>query len=471
MFKNAGALEDNVLTLLAFSDEHAALLALRLTPDMFSTRAYRAIATVTIDFIERYGKPPKVVHLRDMLENKINRGDDGRLISMTLDEMEKLAPHLQSSFVLDELDRFIATRQLSGAIDRASDALHDGDLAKARELLFASGKDDAGDKPGIYLHDPEAMLEFMTEREEDLFSTGIEELDRRGIRPERKTMMMMIAPPKRGKSWWLVNIGKAGITNRRSVLHITLENSTRVTSRRYVQALFAMTKKEVREIRVPILERDSAGRFVNVRFDTIDANALTPDKRVEVSRKLRMLRRRPPLMIKEYPMGTLTIAQLDLFLDYLARAHNFCPDLLIVDYPDLMAMNAERVRVETGLMFKGIRGIASKRNLAAVVVTQGNRASADSKTVRGTMVAEDFSKTATADIIITYSQTAAERQLGLARLLVDGSRNDSDKYVVLITQSYATGQFCIDSTYMNKHVEDEVNRVSGEGNGDDKHEE
>jgi hypothetical protein len=52
----------------------------------------------------------------------------------------------------------------------------------------------------------------------------------------------------------------------------------------------------------------------------------------------------------------------------------------------------------------------------------------------------------TSDIIITYSQTAAEKNLGLARLFVDKARHERDKFGILITQSYRTGQFVLEST-------------------------
>ena len=78
----------------------------------------------------------------------------------------------------------------------------------------------------------------------------------------------------------------------------------------------------------------------------------------------------------------------------------------------------------------------------------------NAKVVKDDMVAEDVSKIATADNVITYSQTEQERKLGLARLWVSNARNDEDKFMILISQCYAAGQFCLNSTLMLSDYEE-----------------
>jgi replicative DNA helicase len=105
--------------------------------------------------------------------------------------------------------------------------------------------------------------------------------------------------------------------------------------------------------------------------------------------------------------------------------------------------------------------------MAVVAVTQGNRSSDNARTVTAGMVAEDWSKIGTADTVLTYSQTSEEKEIGLARVLVAAARDARDKYVVMISQSYATCQFCIDSVYMSKFVESEVDRMTGNGKNEE----
>ena len=81
----------------------------------------------------------------------------------------------------------------------------------------------------------------------------------------------------------------------------------------------------------------------------------------------------------------------------------------------------------------------------------------------GTHIAEDWSLLGTVDTAVTYSQSQDERGLGVARVYVDAARNAPDKWTAQITQSYATGQFCIDSVYLTKTVTDEIARQFDEG--------
>jgi hypothetical protein len=86
--------------------------------------------------------------------------------------------------------------------------------------------------------------------------------------------------------------------------------------------------------------------------------------------------------------------------------------------------------------------------MAVAVVSQSHRQAAKTKTVGSDNVAEAYSKIAHADTIITYSQTKAEHLYGLARLLVAGGRNDTDKITVVISQQYGFGGYAVDSILM-----------------------
>lgn len=456
-----GALEDNILTLLVWSEQHSPRLAIELQADLFSTRAYQRIAERAITYIEQYARPPRA-HIRDLLEDELRRADEGPLLGRTLAAMEELEAELQPEYVLEKLEEFVALRQLAMVISDAADAVHAGKLEEAREHLYALNATlRPGWSVGTFLTDTDKSLSFLDRRDEDFFSSGIDLLDDRGVRPARKQLLLLIAAAKKGKSWALVEIGKRALLHRKRVLHVSLENSEELTSQRYVQALFAMTSERVATIRVPVFKKDALGHCIDMQFDSRTPELLSSETRSKVARKLHGLKKRAPLLIKEFPTSTLTIGHLNSFLDMLERQQHFVPDIMLVDYPDLMAIDSAALRVDTGRLFRELRGIAVARNIAIAAVTQGNRSSADARVVSHTHVAEDWSKIGTADTILTYSQTASEHDLGLARIFVAAARGVRDKYIVMISQNYDTGQFCIDSVYHSKYVEQTVNRLTG----------
>lgn len=456
-----GGLEENILTMLLWVDRHCSTIAMMVDPELYNTTAYQQIAKAAIPYIQQYGRPPKG-HIFNLLENDLRTRDTGRFMREALEASQRWASEINAEYVMAELEKWVRVRSRMVALDKAQAALADGDEEQA-ELLLYEGKASAQYHIGTWLHDDN--LDFMTTRETDIFSSGVTELDKRNIRPERETLTVFIAPRKAGKSWWCVNLGKANMTGaRKSVLHVTLENSEKLTKRRYMQAIFGMTKRELthgERFHVPALQNDDK----KFQYSSIEIapKALTMENRADIRRKLRGLATRPKLLIKGFPSGQLTLAQLNLFLDMLKRDHGFTPDLLIVDYPALMALNTNNYRLDLGRLFIGLRGIGVARNMAVCAPTQGSRPSADANLVTSSKhLAEDWSIAGTADTLLTYSRTAKEKERGLARILVDAARDESDSFVVLIAQSYATGQFCLDSVYLNKAVEQDLGQITNE---------
>lgn len=451
--------------MLCWDEAHASEILMQVPPDLFSSRNYRRIAEAAADHIQAHGQPPKV-HLRDILEADLRSGENGQLLQRILSDMDALWPDLQPDYVLTQLDKFISLRKISRAIEGASDAVAAGDVEKAQAALYQGDFSIKG-SPGIWLHKPEQVLVFFNQREEDYFPSGIEVLDKHGIRPRRKQLFLPFGPAKIGKTWWLIAIGTQALLYRKKVLHITLEMSEEETAKRYTQSLFAMTSNYVSTIRTPIFKRDQLGRCTSIDFDDRSPVHLQPGIAGELTKRLEALRNRAHLHIKEFPTSDLTVAQIRSYLDLLARRDKFEPDMLLIDYPKIMKHDLNNMRLSIGQTYEQIRGLGVERNMAVVAPAQGNRSSLNAKVVSSGMLAEDFSMAQTADIVCSISRTKAEREIGLARIFVDLARGVDDKFLVLISQSYATGQFCLDSTYMSKYVEAEIERISGEDDGDD----
>ena len=456
-----GSLEDNILTLLVHSEEHAANVAIQVAPDLFSTPKYRTIAERAAQYILVYGKPPGV-HMRDLLETELTRGDDGKIFARHCDDMDALIPDLNAQYVLDGLAHFIASRKLAQAIEDADEHLRAGDLEGAERALYQRDTAQAS-SPGIWLHDAEAMLKWMNVPESDYFTSGIDALDMRGVRPARGELFLIIGAKKIGKSWWAIELGKQNIQRKKKVLHITLENSEDVTAKRYIQALYAMTASKSETVRYPIFKRDQLGRFTTIDYDQRVAEGITAETAPRIAKKLRGLKTRSRLLMKQFPTGSLTIPQLTAYLDQLARNENFRPDLLVLDSINRMSINSDKIRTDLGQLAIKLRGVAVSRNIAIVTTTHSNRAGDSAKVVSGAQhVGEDYSLTGTADTVCTISRTKQERENGRARIFVDASRNAEDKWLAMISQNFMTGQFAMDSVYMAKHVEQEIERLDSE---------
>lgn len=449
-----GVLQENLLTLLAFDDQHA--LTIRNTIDISLYGAHhKVIAARIYDYVDRYKKAPKQ-HVADILQDKLE-AENKREASLYVDiltSMHEASETINTEYVMAQLQTFVRRQSLRiVGVDLMKALQRDTEesLDEAEELIgrarTASLKIfDAGTR----LSDKEKALAFL-DIHDTSFPIGIKELDKRGFGPTRKELWLFVGNTKAGKTWALIQVAKAALMHKLKVLHVTLEMSEARASQRYFQALFAMAKRgEV--LRTTKFDLDSLGRIAGFSQHGVKPKLNLEDPAIgtKLEKKIAQWSKRllQNIIIKEFPTGQLTINQLKAYMDHLAESERFVPDLLIVDYPDLFKLNPDNIRISIDQVYKDLRGLAVEHNIAVAAVSQSHRAAAKAKRVGAENVAEAYSKVAHTDVTITYSQTEAEHALGLARLFVAAGRNDEDKITVVITQQYGMGAFVVDSALM-----------------------
>jgi replicative DNA helicase len=448
----SGALQENLLTLLCFDDQNCKIARGALTPQLFESSVFKEVAGIAIDFIDQYGVAVKD-HLPDHLEGVLN-GDDKR----KADSYRKLVDNLfaakdavNGEYVLSQLNKFVRQQNIKAALIKAVEAVEAGQIELAEvELQKGLNNQALSFEAGLNLSSPADVMSVLDSPEEEGFTLGIEELDRHGIIPRRKELFSFLAPRGRGKSWFITHCAKQALLQRWSVVIITLEMSEKRYAARMLQSFFSISRRDA-SVKLTRLVKDHNGQLQDLLEERIVRTTMRDDnvKDVVARRAKREFRQRPPLRIKEYATGSLTLTGVRAYLDGLERFEKFTPDLICIDYPKLMTLDSKNLRLELGALNEGIRGLGKERNAAVVIVAQGNRESETAKLVTGDMTSEDISLLATSDTFITYSQTLEEKKLGLARIFVEKSRNEESKMIALITQSYALGQFCLDSAALN----------------------
>jgi len=445
------SLQENLLSLVCFSRTAAPIIRNAVDPNLFSSHLYRDVVLRAYDYIDQYREPP-ADHIPDLLEQQLaDGGPEAQALSALLVALHEQRERVNEEFTLNQLEAFVRQQTLKSSIIAASDAIQAGDLDAAEAELHAGIKRRLSVfSPGIGLADG-LRLVFAGQVRRDTIPTGIKHLDDWGLGPARGELHLFIAPPKRGKSWWAVNMAKRCLLHRLKVVYVTLEINEAQIAQRVIQALFSVTR---RKARVPVtrIRTDNLGRLLRFESETLIGRLSLDDvaARPAIEKRLTRVRGAGNLTIKAFPTGMLTVPALRAYLDMLERSAGFQPDLLIVDYPDLMRVDTRNYRIDLGTVYRDLRGLAVERNIGVVAASQANREGATARLITDTHAAEDFSKIATADTVITYTQTAAERELGLARLFVSNSRvADRDRFIVLISQAYPVGQFCLESVGMS----------------------
>jgi replicative DNA helicase len=455
MTVSLSALQENFVTLLAYDDQNCVAVR-NLIPPEFWGGPFREIAARIYEYIDRYKKAPKD-HIADLLADKLDDKKSKREATLYEDILISIRDHhegINSQYVMSQLENFIKRQSMRAvAVDLAKALQRDTDesLLEAESLMRTVTTQSASVfDPGLRLSNKDRVLDFL-DHQTHCFPTGIPELDKRGFGPTRKELWLYIAAAKRGKTWMLIQLAKMAVLHRLKVVHITLEMSEDRSAQRYMQAFFAMAKRKDTKL-ITKFQRDQLGRLEG--FDEVEMKPSLsmddPNIRKKLERKIDQFGQRllDNILVKEFATGTLTCRQLESYLDNLESNERFTPDLLIVDYPDLMDVDKNNYRLSIDEIYKQIRGMGKTRNMAVAVVSQSNRDGEKAKNVGSSHVAEAWSKIAHADCIITYNQTVAEHKMGLARLHVAGGRNDEDKLTLVVSQNYGMGIFAVDSILM-----------------------
>lgn len=457
MDKLHGSLQENIITLLCHDDDYGKIVVNAIDVNLLEGD-YRVVAEKAIDFWKLNSEAPKA-HTVDLFGDIL--GDEGNRKAATyrriLAQMGELAQVVNAKYVVSQIERFMRMQRYKAAILESAEKLQNNELMALDEIeelwheLLAQREYKF--EKGMGLIELDRIMEYMAKHHREFF-TGISAFDHNSIVPARGEVMLFLAAVGKGKSWWLIHIAKLAALQRKRVLHISLEMSEELVGLRYIQAMMSIAKRpgELETTRLVVDGDDDnpQQKLVDLKRETIEPDMTLISSADAISTNTESLMKWHPkkfgnVLIKRFPPRALSVSGLRSYLDTLEASDGFVPDILVLDYIGIMNTDAKNHRISLGRVMEDFRAVCVERNIAGVTAHQVQREGALAKNVRATHVAEDWSLIATADIAITYSQTPAEKKLGLARLYVDKARNDKDQFGVLITQQYGVGQFVLES--------------------------
>jgi DnaB-like helicase C terminal domain len=448
--KFARSLQEDLLTLLVHSEQHGKTISKIVKADLFEGD-YRIFSERALLFWQEHNAPPRQ-HIADLLSNILEDKHDrrGPVYCRIIDQMDTNKDQINADYVLRSMGQFIRMQRFKAVGLEAFERVDAGGIEglKIAEGLLRDFLNEQTEEldPGIRLSNIDKVLAYL-EQSQNEFCTGIKELDKANIIPMRGKIMFLLAPTGYGKTWWLVQLGKMAFMQRKKVCHISLEIEAEEVVQRYYQSLFGASKRDEPN-KISTFKLDRNGEVDQIIAQTIEPPFAFESEAIREELETRLTHygiRAENIIIKRFPMRSLTVDRLEAYLESLEAVENFVPDMVIIDYPGIMKTDAKNHRISLGRLVEELRGLSQRRNFALAAAHQTNRMSVNAELVKSTHVAEDWSAIGTADFVITFSQTAAEKQRGLARLFVDKARSEADKMGVLITQSYRTGQFCIES--------------------------
>ena len=221
---------------------------------------------------------------------------------------------------------------------------------------------------------------------------------------------VMVAPAGIGKSWALMNIGAHNVKKGKTVLHYTLELNE---------------------------------AYVGLRYDSVItgiANQNLKHYQDEVKEKLSKIE--GELIIKYYPTKTVSVLGIKSHVEKCIMQGKK-PDVVIVDYADLLRGHGQEKRHELEGIYEDLRGLAGEYEIPVWTASQANRSALEEDIIGADKIAESYGKVMVADFIISLSRKVTDKLAGTGRWHVIKNRFGPDGITLPSKMNTSNGQFDI----------------------------
>lgn len=361
--------------------------------------------------------------------------------------------NFNDDFALQETIKYLKTRSLKNLNEDIDAYLTSGDVTKAESVItkYKSVEKSSGCTISL-LHNKQALINSFTQDNELLFrfpgayGSVVGDI-------HREDFISYLAPMKRGKTWALIDAGVESVKNGLKVVHVSGEMSENQMLRRYWTSLSGQINKDKDEINYSYFEKtDNEEKPYVIKQKTISRKAVSIDEIESKQKSLTRLFRGGDIRVIAFPAYSWTVERLEQELDKLVNDEGYIPDVIIIDYADILAPSEKGdYRNQLDGIWKRLRGMAQKRKCAVFTASQSGRASLN-KDADSTDIAEDIRKLAHITCMVSLNQTPSEKKQGILRLKQLAVREEESEFrEAVCTQCLSIGRIVTDS-----HFDDEV---------------
>lgn len=454
-----------VLTAMIVDSTVLGRISSKWQKDIFRSEWSNTIASWCIKYFNKYEKAP-VKHIENIFNSWSNRTEDkeiikliGQFLNSLSDEYEELEKEINSDYVLDIAGKYFNQVKIERLIESVQNDIDLDKVEKAHNQISSFNKIEMGIGEGIdILQDKEAIREAFEDKKEPLIiypgALGVFFKDAL----ERDAFISFMAPEKRGKTFWLIDIAYRGMLQRRKV------------------AFFEVGDLSQNQIMRRLMIRVSARPFYpcSIKYP-IDIQKLSNSDEVEIiskrktyseylswqkARKACKSVMRKKIRSKQsffrlscHPNSTLNIKAMQNILQDWER-EGWVPDVIIIDYADILNMEHHGLegRDRINEIWKQLRSLSQTYHCLVVTATQSDAASYDVDTIRKKHFSEDKRKLAHITGMIGINSTEDEKEKGIMRLnwIVLRESEFSENKCVYVAGCLAIGNPAIRSCFENR---------------------
>ena len=378
-----------------------------IRPDYFESEANIWLLEVIIDHFREYKTPPT----KDVFKVKITEIDNDILKAAVLEQLKDVFRFMEAddlSFVKNEILKFCKNQEMKRAIMDSVALLQQGNYDEIKSKMDAAMKAGADVNIG-HEYKSDVIMRY-NEAARHTITTGwdvVDDLMDGGLAAGELGVVMAAAGI--GKSWLLINIAAHAVKAGKTVIHYTLELNENYVGQRYDSVIMGINAQSLK----------------NYQDDIVTKMESLPGE----------------LIIKYYPTKSVGIMGLKAHVEKtIMQGKN--PDLIIVDYADLLKVNTKKDKHEAlEELYEELRGMAGEYNIPIWTASQAGRSALEDDIIEADKIASSYGKVMVADFLMSLSRKVEDKMSGTGRGHVIKNRFGPDGITLPSKINTNNGQF------------------------------
>lgn len=409
--------ESIILTNLIKSEAFARRVIPFLHQSYFPERTEKLVFESIVEHYAEFNMLPTKTEIRHHIENKDGINDD--LYEESIAYLGELVQDDEPNFdwLVQTTEKFCQDKAIYNAIMDSIGIIDGSDKERTNHAIPELLKDALSVSFDThighdYFEEAKERFEFYSmETERIPFDLEIFNMITNGGIPN-KTLNMILAGTNVGKSLIMIHLASSYLLQGKNVLYITLEMAEEAIANRVDANLMSMPVNQVERQ----MEEDYMRKIHRIQAKT-----------------------QGKLIVKEFPTSSAHVGHIRTLLQELQLKKNFKPDVIMVDYINIMASSRVKLANTNSYFYikaiaEELRGLAVEKEIPIWSATQSNRSGQNDSDVDLTNTSESFGLPATVDFMFAAIRT--EELDALGQIMIKqlksryGNKNYYEKFVI-----------------------------------------
>lgn len=470
----------------------------------FSTKVGREICNFTLKFYDKFGEAPRE-QIDDYLAKLLKENRPEEEVKDVLQIVDRLAnkTEINENYITQTAYDYFKTQDALFLSESIKDAVYDGDNDELDRLVKSYKLVDKPQVAGVDPHEEEVYTNAIEEANEPVFTVPGDYGTFINAELYRGSFVTFLGRTKVGKTWYLMDLAIHAMNQGKKVAFIQAgdmsqnqfinryytsllrrnyspeycrehysplpdclynQNGTCTKTEREsnVELFYGADKEEMEgKSKRDIVEAIKTTKnyipctscmrcpYHSYEFEGVVTYRKIPTAKPFTAKDMKKANEedlkgcKSLLKLASYPNNSLTPTQIETLIDGWAK-EDFVPDVLIVDYLDIMTVDHKMRDQRAGIkndVAMGLRRVSQLYNLCLITATQSDVVGWKSKTLNMSNFADDSRLLHHVTCLIGINQTVKEQERGLTRLNKIVSRSEAATTQQLkATQNLAVGK-------------------------------